>query len=84
MASLINLAVGSYLIYSENPTVKLLQKLGGSFIMLAPVILLVAFIVEPANMLIDRPISFWGIVMLLAGVGLQVIARLINSVKTDT
>lgn len=68
MAALINLGLGSYLRYSFNSKIKVAQKFGGVLVLSAPFILFAAFFVEPIGMLVDRPITFWGILALLIGV----------------
>lgn len=68
MAALINLGLGSYCRYSNNFKIKLVQQCGSILVFSAPFILFTAFFIEPKGMLVDRPITFWGILALLIGV----------------
>ena len=68
MSSLVNLMAGNYLLNSTQSKFLILKKYSSSLIMLAPVLFLVAFIYEPADYLIERPVSFWGVVVLVGGV----------------
>ena len=65
LASLINIALGCYI---DSSNVGKAQKFGSFLVLLSPLILFLAFVVEPSGGLIDRPITFWGILALLIGI----------------
>ena len=44
------------------------QMLSSIAVLLAPLLILAGFIIEPPSYLIERPFTFWGIVLLLVGV----------------
>lgn len=68
LASLINIAVGTYRA-GTRPGWRGVVALAGSALMLAAVpLLLYAFFIEPAHGVPERPATFFGIVMLLVGV----------------
>jgi hypothetical protein len=52
------------------------QLLASVLILIAPFLVFAGFIVEPSSYLIDRPITFWGIVSLFIGVVLLSIINL--------
>ncbi len=86
MSALINLMVGNYLLNSANIDFLKLKRLASLFILVAPILLFVAFVYEPPEYLIDRPISFWDVISLFVGVLLHTVLnlkQLINNVNND-
>ena len=68
MSALINLMAGSYLVNLKSTNFQSLRKISSLLILVTPILFFIAFIYEPADYLIERPISFWGVVFLVAGV----------------
>ena len=68
MSALINLMAGSYLLNLKSTNFQSLRKISSLLILVTPILFFIAFIYEPAGYLIERPISFWGVVLLVAGV----------------
>jgi len=68
MSALTNLMAGSYLLQLTQSTFVKLRKFASLLILVTPVLFFVAFIYEPADYLIERPVSFWGVVFLVGGV----------------
>lgn len=76
MSALVNLMTGNYLRNNSVKSFVKFRRLASSLILVAPFLFFVAFIVEPPSYLIERPISFWGVVALLAGVLLHSLLNL--------
>jgi hypothetical protein len=76
LASLVNLMAGNYLLSKFECRFLQLRRLASSLIIVAPFLFFIAFVIEPPSYLIERPISFWGVVALVAGVILHSILNL--------
>jgi hypothetical protein len=76
MSALLNLITGSYLLQSDNLNFLILKKMASLLILLAPVLFFFAFIFEPPEYLVERPISYWGVVFLLVGVMLHALLNI--------
>lgn len=76
MSSLINLMAGIYTRSSQDTSFIRIRLFASWCLIVAPAFILVAFFTEPATYAIDRPYSFWGIVLLLAGVVLHSLVTL--------
>ena len=75
-SALINLVVGNALLAKDNESDSSrrflpLWYVASLLILIAPGLFLVGFIVEPPSNLIERPVSFWGVISLLVGVMMQ-------------
>ena len=68
LASLVNLAIGTYRTSSRSGWRGNLALTGSALVVAAPLLLLYAFFVEPAHGVPERPATLVGAVMLLAGV----------------
>lgn len=68
MSALINLMAGNYLLQATQFSFLILRKLASLLILVTPILFFIAFIYEPARYLIERPVSFWAVVFLVAGV----------------
>ena len=69
MAALINILYGHlFTIDTGSTAIKSLKAISGGIVALAPIDLLGEFIVEPPQYLVERPITFWGILALIVGV----------------
>ena len=66
-ASLLNISLGLYLATDLQRWRKVLQTIGSTLILVAPLVLLGAFFTEPWRIGWKFPASFYGLVMLLAG-----------------
>ncbi len=76
MSSLINIALGSYFVPANSGVRMYGQVLASILLLVSPVLMLLAFVVEPAQMAIERPYSFWGVLFLVIGVNLHMLLRL--------
>lgn len=68
MSALINLMAGSYTLQMTTLSFLILRRLASLLILITPILFFIAFIYEPAEYLIERPVSFWGVLFLLVGV----------------
>lgn len=68
MSALINLMTGNYLLHAKQTSYSMLTKLASLLIVITPVLFFAAFFIEPQGYAIERPVSFWGVVFLVAGV----------------
>ena len=68
MSALINLMAGNYLVQSTKFSFLILTKFASSLILVTPIMFSIAFMYEPAEYLVNRPISFWAVVFLVVGV----------------
>ena len=66
-AALVNLVLGSYFEVRSEVWVKRLQTAGSLLLVLAPVLLVLAFFWEPPKAVPERPMTFLGIQALFAG-----------------
>jgi hypothetical protein len=71
MSALINIMTGNYLLQRKDFNFLILSKFASVLILVTPILFFVAFIYEPAEYLIERPVSFWGVIFLLIGVMLH-------------
>jgi hypothetical protein len=68
MSSLINLAIANYSAGQQGLYCNWLRRVASVSIIIAPAVFFVGFIVEPQSYLVERPFSFWGVLLLLVGV----------------
>lgn len=68
MSALLNLMTGNYLRSHSVKNLIWLRSIASLLILLAPFLLIIAFVIEPPSYLIDRPVSYWGVVILFVGV----------------
>lgn len=73
MSSLINLAIANYSVGKQGFYCNWLRRVASVSIIIAPAVFFIAFIVEPKSYLVDRPFSFWGVLLLLVGVLLHTV-----------
>lgn len=68
MSALINLTV--FLVYHAKISFYSNKISGFSSVLLliSPVLMFIGFVVEPPQYLIERPVSFWGVIFLVVGV----------------
>lgn len=71
MSALINLMTGNYLLQIKPLSFLLLRQLASLLILVAPILFFMAFLSEPPEYLVERPISFWAVVFLVVGVMLH-------------
>ena len=76
MAALINLALGIYLIQHGKNDRKYLQWFASVLIVISPMLLLYGFFFESTSTELERPATFWGVVFMLSGVLLNVLAKI--------
>jgi len=76
MSALVNLMTGSYLCNVKKPSFLNLKRLASLLILVTPVLFFIAFMFEPPDYLIDRPITFWGVVFLFIGVMLHTLLNI--------
>ena len=76
MAGLLNNTVGFYLVMETTPWRKTAQRVGSVLLLMAPVLLLIAFTFEPPQALPVRPITAAGLFAALFGVFCHGVARL--------
>ncbi len=69
MAGLLNLGLGLYFAAQEAGWRRTLQRVGSALLMASPVILLAAFIIEPAQPDSERLITAAGLFAALGGIG---------------
>ncbi len=77
LVGLLNLALGSYFVWSSESWKRALQAIGSILIFTATSTLVYAFFHEPFLPKIERFFTFWSVIMLLLGT----IGHLIGSVK---
>ena len=82
LSSLINLALGLYLIRSSTRGRRLLQMTASIFVLSAPPLMLTAFFVEPGLASFERPFAGPGIYSLFAGMLLHLIVSLQDRKQT--
>ena len=78
LAGLLNLGVGIYLVMHTVPRKRMLQGIGSALLLIAPVVLLVAFFVEPPHASPERLLTLIGVVCMLAGTFFHYPSRKIN------
>jgi len=76
VGSLVNLMAGNYLTHYAHVRFKKLTRLASILSLITPPMFFVAFIVEPADYLIGRPVSFWAVVFLFGGVMLHTLVNI--------
>ena len=67
LAGLVNVSVGAYFSYRTRLWRRILQWVGSSLIIVAPLLLIGAFFYEPTMKGLPRPLTLPGIVALLVG-----------------
>lgn len=67
LAGLVNLGVGIYLVRAEGGWRRGLQTIGSALLLAAPVLELLAFIYEPPQASLERPLTLSAMVALLSG-----------------
>ena len=68
MSALVNLLVGVYMVKAAGKICSIIQLLGSVLMLVAPVLLFLAFVNEPAQLNMDhRPYTFFGVVFLATG-----------------
>lgn len=68
MASLVNLMAANCNQHASSRPLLLFRVFASGLVLISPLLMTVAFWFEPPAYLIDRPISFWGVLTLLLGV----------------
>lgn len=68
---LINIALGLYGVVQTGGWKKVVQIVGSWLLLVSPVLLILAFFLEPVKAVPLRPLTFFGVVAALAGVGLH-------------
>ena len=68
LAGLINLGVGVYFVYWRERWRKILQLIGSILLIIAPLMLTVAFFYEPTLKGLQRPLTLPALVALMVGV----------------
>ena len=74
-ASLINITLGSYFEFSLNKISVDFQKTASVLLLVGPIFLLAAFILEPVQVSFGRPFTFLGVLLFLIGVLLHMLAK---------
>ena len=67
LSGLLNLGIGSYLLLSRQRWRRILQLIGSSFVLVAPVLLICAFFYEPSSRSVERPLTLPAMLFLLIG-----------------
>jgi choline-glycine betaine transporter len=67
LAGLINLALGIYLVRAQRGWRRGLQTAGSALLLFAPVLVFSAFVYEPPRASLERPLTLFAMIMLLAG-----------------
>ena len=68
MSVLVNLMTGHYLKARSVETIGKAHWWASFLILITPALFVLAFAIEPISYLIDRPISFWAVIILFSGV----------------
>ncbi len=68
LAGLLNLGIGVYFVYWRERWRKRLQMTGSALLIIAPLVMIVAFFYEPTLKGLQRPLTLPAIVALLVGV----------------
>jgi len=76
MSALTNLMAGSYLLQTSKLSFLTLTKLASLLIMVTPILFFIAFVYEPADYLIERPMTFWAVIVLVAGLALHTLPNI--------
>lgn len=75
LAAMVNLALGLYLVVARTPWRTRLQAVGSVLLLSSAPALIVAYLVEPPQASLHRPITTVGIFSLFVGVILHVLAK---------
>ncbi|HEV8486938.1 MAG TPA: hypothetical protein VGV87_25560 [Blastocatellia bacterium] len=67
LSGLLNLGIGSYLLLSRQRWRRILQLIGSSFVLVAPVLLICAFFYEPSSRSVERPLTLPAMLLLMIG-----------------
>ena len=76
MASMVHLVLGVYLVRHNGRVHRLLQVAGSLFLGIGTLLLLRAFMTEPATGISVTPFTQWGMYLLLAGVIFHILSGL--------
>lgn len=75
-SGLLNIAVGAYLVLHDTRWRRNLQLAGSALLLLAPVVLLTAYMLEPVRATPHRPLTSVGVLLLFLAVMLHVPGRI--------
>ena len=67
LSGLINLALGTYLRIATSPLARRSQAVGSLLILVGPILVMTAFVYEPPRASLERPLTVFAIISLLAG-----------------
>ena len=67
LAGLLNIVIGTYFIFTPKKWMKNLQIVGSSVLLIAPILLVLAFFLEPQTASPERPLTSYGIFSLALG-----------------
>lgn len=79
MSALVNLVLGIYLLQHSFKARKVIQWIASGLILVAPVLFVLAFFLESTAVDLNRPFTFWAVVILFSGVMLNVLAKIGDS-----
>lgn len=74
-SGLLNIATGLYEVSNETGWRRALQTIGTVSLLISPLFLVLAFFIEPMHASPVRPLTFFGVVFSLTGVGFHFIGR---------
>ncbi len=74
-SGLLNIALGTYVSFSDHEKRKKMQMVGSWFLLIAQGVLLAAFFIEPPQAEPERMITSMGIYLALGGVALHALGR---------
>ncbi len=77
-AAMVHLALGCYLLPARDRLPRFLQRLGSSLLLIAGLILVVAFFREPPRGKLAAPFSGYGVIILLVGTLCHVAASVVT------
>jgi uncharacterized protein involved in cysteine biosynthesis len=83
LSGLINISLGLYLISHAQGWRKWLQLVGSILIIIAPILLIAAFLYEPQVNELKTPFSPWAIYILFAGVLFHLVSGKLNCKNTS-
>ena len=82
-AAMVHLALGCYLLPARDRLPRFLQRLGSSLLLIAGLILFVAFFREPPRGKLVTPFSKYGVIILLVGTLCHVVASVLTQKNSD-
>ena len=83
MAGLINIGIGSYLVLSRRRSRRILQLIGSSFLLVAPVLLICAFFSEPSGKRFERHLTLSAMILLLTGTVFHLLSTVRSSREVE-